>query len=63
MKSGKVYIVCAMDNEGPIRNKKKPDILQNWKQVNELIKLFDSKKFRNSIKDTAGKGLVYFWFY
>ena len=22
MKSGKVYIVCAMDTEGPIRNKK-----------------------------------------
>ena len=63
MKSGKVYIVCAMDTEGPIRNKKKPDILQNWKQVNELIKLLTSKKFRNSIKDTAGKGLVYSWFY
>ena len=62
MKSGKVYIVCAMDTEGPIRNKKKPDILQNWKQVNELIKLLTSKKFRNSIKDTAGKGLVYSWF-
>ena len=30
MKYGNVYVVCAMDTEGPIVNPKKPDILQNW---------------------------------
>ena len=38
MKYGNVYVVCAMDTEGPIVNPKKPDILQNWSQVNKLIK-------------------------
>ena len=44
MKFGKVYIVTAVDTEGPIENKERPDILQNWRQVNSLISLLTSKK-------------------
>jgi len=62
MKFGKVYIVCAMDTEGPIVNSKKPDILQNWNQVNKLVKLITSNKFRNSVRDSKGKGLIFSWF-
>ena len=43
---GKVYIVCAMDTEGPIINKKKPDILNSWKKIKILIDALTSEKFR-----------------
>ena len=62
MKYGNVYVVCAMDTEGPIVNPKKPDILQNWSQVNKLIKYLSSKKFRYTVKDSSNKGLIYSWF-
>ena len=38
-----MYVVCAIDTEGPIVNPKKPDILQNWSQVNKLINNIISK--------------------
>jgi hypothetical protein len=59
---GKVYIVCAMDTEGPIINKKKPDILDTWKKIKKLIDELTSEKFRNKYKDSGGKGLIYSWF-
>ena len=61
-KLGKVYVVCAMDTEGPIVNKKKLDILQNWAEVKNLIKKLTSSKFRNEFKDSANGGLIYSWF-
>ena len=59
---GKVYIVCAMDTEGPIINKKKPDILNSWKKIKILIDALTSEKFRKKYKDSSGKGLIYSWF-
>ena len=61
-KKGKVYVVCAIDTEGPIFNKKKPDILQSWKEVKTLIKTICSTNFRKSFKDSTNSGLVFSWF-
>ena len=40
-KKGKVFIVCAMDTEGPITNKKKPDILDSWNKIRKLVNTID----------------------
>ena len=61
-KKGKVFIVCAMDTEGPITNKKKPDILDSWNKIRKLVNTLTSKKFREKNLDSSGKGIVYSWF-
>ena len=62
LKKGKVYIVCAMDTEGPIINKKKPDILNSWNKIRKLVNTLTSKNFREKNLDSSGKGIVYSWF-
>ena len=60
--SGKVFVVVALDTEGPILDKKKLDIISDWKNTEKLIKLVTSSKFRNFFKDSENKGIVYSWF-
>lgn len=62
IKTGKVYVVICIDAEGPISDKKKPEIINNWSTTKELIKKITKKKYRNLFLDSAGKGLIYSWF-
>ena len=39
-KKGVVYVVVAMDTEGPIVNKKKPEIISKWSDIKKLISKF-----------------------
>ncbi|PIQ85225.1 MAG: hypothetical protein COV74_09710 [Candidatus Omnitrophica bacterium CG11_big_fil_rev_8_21_14_0_20_45_26] len=59
---GKVYVVCAIDTEGPIQDPRKPDILDSWDRVDALIKDMTSKAYRCQYPDSEGKGLIYSWF-
>ncbi len=61
-KFGNVFVVIAMDTEGPIVNKNKKDIIDNWKDTKKLIKKITSSKFRNSFKDSSNKGIIFSWF-
>jgi hypothetical protein len=61
-KIGKVFVVCAIDTEGPIKDKKKPEIINSWFKLKKLIEIILSKKFRNQYKDSQGNGLVFSWF-
>lgn len=58
-KRGSVYIVCAIDAEGPIDNPQKPDILNNWDKIGDLMGHLTDDSFRLSCSDSAGNGLVY----
>lgn len=60
--SGKVYIVSAMDTEGPIRDPRKPEILDTWERVDSLVERMTAKAFRFKYPDSAGEGLKYSWF-
>lgn len=61
-KSGNVYIVCAIDTEGPIDNPNKPDIFNSWDRVDRLIDEITSDEFRMRFPDSGNQGLVYSWF-
>lgn len=61
-KEGRVYVVCAIDTEGPIDDKGKPEILSDWKQVDALVRRLTDQEFRMRFPDSQGKGLVYSWF-
>jgi len=54
--------VLALDTEGPIVNKKKPEIINNWCKTKKLIKNITSNKFRTILKDSDNNGLIYSWF-
>ena len=60
--NGKVYVVCAIDTEGPIDDKRKPEILNTWERVDSLIKGITAKEFRSAYVDSSKGSLVYSWF-
>lgn len=60
--AGNVYVVCAIDTEGPIDDPHKPDILSNWGRVDNLICKITSDQYRLSYPDSYGRGLVFSWF-
>ena len=57
-----VYVVCAIDTEGPIDDPDKPEILSNWGRVDDLICKITSEKYRLSYPDSYGGGLIFSWF-
>ncbi len=61
-KKGVVYVVVAMDTEGPIVNKKKPEIISKWSDIKKLISKITNKKFRIKFQDSSGGGLIFSWF-
>jgi hypothetical protein len=61
-KKGNVYVVVAMDTEGPIVNKKKPEIISTWSDTKKLILNITDKKFRKKFPDSQNTGLIFSWF-
>ena len=61
-KKGKIYVVIAIDTEGPIVNKKKPEIINKWSDIKKLIKILTNQDFRNYVVDSSKKGIKYSWF-
>lgn len=61
-KKGNVFVVLCIDAEGPIVDKKKPEILDSWSKVKKLVKEVTDSKYRSLYKDSAGRGIVYSWF-
>ena len=57
-----LYVVTAIDAEGPIDDPRKPDILSDWDRVDALLTKMFSEEFRNSVKDSKGNGVVLSWF-
>lgn len=57
-----VYVVIAIDTEGPIDDPRKPDILSNWDRVNGLVERLFSDAYRDDVLDSAGRGAVLSWF-
>ena len=53
-KKGKVFVVYAIDTEGPIKNKKKPDILNSWKNVKKMMKVTKC----DAVKLEGGKKII-----
>ena len=61
-KKGEVSVVISIDTEGPIKNKKKPEIIDNWSKTKKLINLMTNDKFRMKFKDKGKNGIIYSWF-
>ena len=62
MKKSILYVVTAIDAEGPIDDPTKSDILNTWDRVDELLDRLFSRAFRESITDTTGNGAIISWF-
>jgi len=57
-----LFIVTAIDTEGPIDDPRKPDILNSWERVNALVDRLFSKEFRAAVRDINGNGPIISWF-
>lgn len=57
-----LYVVTALDAEGPIDDPRKLEILSTWKRVDNLVKRLFSTEFRTAVIDSADKGPVLSWF-
>lgn len=57
-----LYVVTAIDTEGPIDDPRKPDILNSWERVDALVSKLFGKGFRNAVMDSDGKGIIISWF-
>ncbi len=62
MKNKVLYIVTAIDAEGPIDDPGKPDILNSWDRVDALLDRLFARDFREVVTDTKGNGAVISWF-
>ena len=51
-----------MDTEGPIVNKKKPEIISKWSDTKKLILKITNKKFRSKFLDSKKGNLIFSWF-
>ncbi len=61
-KRGEVSVVISIDTEGPIKNKKKPEIIDKWSKTKKLVNLMTNYKFRKQFKDSSKNGIIYSWF-
>ena len=61
-KKGEVSVVISIDTEGPIKNKKKPEIIDCWSKTKKLVDLMTNDKFRKKFKDKNKNGIIYSWF-
>jgi hypothetical protein len=57
-----LFVVCAMDTEGPIDNPAKRDIMHTWERVDALVDRLFTEEFRRAHPDTAGGGVVFSWY-
>ncbi len=62
MKEKVLYVVTAIDAEGPIDDPRKPDILNNWTRVDGLLDRLFAREFREAVRDTGGNRAVISWF-
>jgi len=62
MKEKVLYVVTAIDAEGPIDDPGKPDILSNWDRVDRLLDRLFARDFREAVRDSRGNGAVISWF-
>jgi hypothetical protein len=59
---GRLYVVLAIDTEGPVTDKKNPELLNSWKKIDRaMTKLFD-ESYRNKYPDNFGGWLKVSWF-
>ncbi len=57
-----LYVVTAIDAEGPIDDPAKPDILHTWERVDGLLGRLFSPALRAGALDSLGRGPVFSWF-
>jgi hypothetical protein len=57
-----LYVVTAMDTEGPIDNPAKRDIMHTWERVDTLIDRLFADDFRRAWPDATGGGVVFSWY-
>ena len=61
--SGSVYVVLAIDTEGPVSDPRLPELLTTWNEVDTrfLSKVF-SHEYRSRYPDSGGQPMVFSWF-
>lgn len=60
--AGTLYVVLAMDTEGPATDAQHPDLLRDWEAVDKALATLFCDRFRSRLTDTAGRPLVMSWF-
>jgi len=60
--SGKLYVVFAIDAEGPAFDPRQPEILSTWDAVDEFLARIFSPDFRTRVTDSEGGWLIISWF-
>jgi hypothetical protein len=61
-KKGEVSVVISIDTEGPIKDKRKPEIINTWFKTKKLVNQMTNSKFRMKFKDKNNNGIIYSWF-
>lgn len=59
---GSVYVVLAIDTEGPVTDRKHSDLLSNWRDVDRFVASLCDDNYRQEVLDSKGNGLVISWF-
>lgn len=62
MNGRRLYVVTAIDTEGPIDDPRKPEILSNWDRVRGLVDKLFSEEYRLASLDNEGKGAIFSWY-
>lgn len=60
--SGTLYVVFAMDTEGPATDAQHLDLLRDWEAIDKALATLFSNGFRSRLTDTEGRPLVMSWF-
>jgi len=58
----KLYVVFAIDAEGPAFDPRHPEILSTWDAVDEFLARIFSPDFRTRVTDSEGGWLIISWF-
>lgn len=61
-KMGSVYVVLAIDTEGPATDSRHPELLSTWGAIDKFLGKLFSARFRSQVLDGDGKGPVISWF-
>lgn len=60
--AGALYVVFAVDTEGPAVDPKHPDLLRDWPEVDRFLAKIFERSYRAQVLDSDGRGLVFSWF-
>ena len=58
-KKGEVSVVISIDTEGPIKDKRRPEIINTWFKTKKLVNQMTNSKFRMKFKDKNNNGIIY----